>query len=304
MSHSKFQAWIQAIRVFSLTASTVPVLIGGSAALGFHGTKTWWNLPLFLVSAVLFHAATNLINDYYDFLKGVDKQGSLGSSGVLVAGLLTPRQVLRGAWILLGAGFAIGSVLILTRGLPILILGMTGILGGYFYTASPIGYKYMALGDVFVFLLMGVLLVVGAYFVVTGSVNALIIFISLPISFLVTAILNANNLRDIHYDIQAGVKTFAGLVGHGWAKVEYYCLIGFAYLSVAIMVLGAWISPWCFMVFMTLPLAWNNVRQIQKSHARRPQDIAFLDVATAKLHFLFGFLMALALVLGNLWPAR
>ena len=82
---SRVSLWVQAVRAFSFTASVIPVLLGGLFALGAQGTKAWYLLPLAVLGGLLLHAGTNLINDYYDFKNGVDRECSYGSSGVLVA---------------------------------------------------------------------------------------------------------------------------------------------------------------------------------------------------------------------------
>ena len=224
--------WGRAVRPFSFTASVTPVLLGGALAFERNVTGNWVALPLFLLCAVIFHAATNLISDHADFVKGVDKDYTYGSSGVLVEGLLTPQQVRTGAHLLFAAGFVLGLTLVALRGLPILILGLIGIAGGYTYTGRPVGYKYLALGDALVFILMGVLLVVGSDYALSGDLSFRTLMVSLPVSALVTAILHANNLRDIRHDAEAGVRTLAGILGESNAKGLYVVLIAFSYFSV------------------------------------------------------------------------
>ncbi len=297
MPLNSLQIWFQAARPFTFTASVTPVLLGGVLALGRGHTADWFALPLFLICAVLFHAATNLISDYTDFLKGVDKDYTFGSSGVLVAGLLSPRQVKAGAHVLFGIGFVLGLTLVALRGFPILALGLIGIAGGYTYTGRPLGYKYFALGDVLVFILMGVLLVVGADYALTGVVSARSFWVSLPISALVTAILYANNLRDIRHDAEAGVRTLAGVIGGNKAKRVYYGLVAFAYFSVAGMILAGILSLWSLLVFVSCPLAVRNMKMIREGNLNEPAQLATADVATAQLHLSFGLLLIVSLVL-------
>lgn len=295
---TSLNVWLRAVRPFSFTASVTPVLVGAALALSFPGDVAWFTLPVFLICAVIFHAATNLINDYYDYINGVDQEHTFGSSGVLVAHLLSPRQVRYGAYALFGAGFILGLTLVFVRGLPILILGLIGILGGYFYTARPVGYKYVALGDLLVFILMGVLLVVGSYLALTGRYELRVFLVSLPIASLVTAILAANNLRDLLYDSKAGVKTLAGVLGYEGGKWHYYGLTVFAYLSVLVMIVTKTLTVWGLLVLLSLPLAVKNMGEMRRGRADHPQGIAFLDVETAKLHLLFGLLLTAAVVLG------
>ncbi len=119
---------------------------------------------------------------------------------------------------------------------------------GFFYTARPVGYKYFALGDALVFTLMGPLMVIGSYFVLTGSYNHAVPIASLPVGCLVAAILHANNMRDIQHDCDAQVRTVANLLGHDRARFEYYALVGGAYVAVLGMIAGRLVvrgACWC-----------------------------------------------------------
>lgn len=296
-SRSKVSIWIQAIRAFSFTASMVPIVVGAMFALEYPGRVDWWLFPLVVVCSLLFHSGTNLVSDYYDFQRGVDRKDTFGSSGVLVNGILQPRQVLRAGVVVFGIGFVLGLILVAFRGMPIFWLGVIGLLGGFFYTGKPIGYKYIALGDFLVFTLMGPLMVIGSYYVLTGDYNTNVLYVSLPIGFLVAAILHANNLRDIAHDAHANVKTLANLFGLRVAKIEYYLLIGGAYLSVVIMVLTAVVKPWTLVVLLSLPPALKNVKAISNAREDSVGEIAMIDVQTAQHHFLFGLLLSIGLIL-------
>lgn len=294
----KLAVWLQAVRAFSFPASIVPVAVGAVLAAHFDGSVAWWLLPFIAVASVLMQAGTNLVSDYFDYVKGVDKDYTYGSSGVLTAGLLTPIQVLIGGFLVFGVACSIGLLFIAMRGWPILALGVVGLLGGIFYTARPVGYKYLALGDALVFTLMGPLMVIGSYFVLTGSYRHSILIASLPVGCLVAAILHANNMRDIGHDLDAHVRTVANLLGHDRARLEYYLLVGGAYVAVVGMIAGGLISPWALLVFVTAPLAAKNFQRVVHSQPQKPETIATLDVQTAQLHLAFGLLMSLGILLG------
>ncbi len=290
--------WLQAVRAFSFPASIVPVAVGAVMAARFDGPVAWWLVPFVAIASVLMHAGTNLVSDYFDFRKGVDRDYTYGSSGVLVQGLLTPRQVFIGGLVLFATACGIGLLFIAVRGWPILALGVVGLLGGLFYTARPIGTKYIALGDVWVFTLMGPLMVIGSYFVLTGSYSHAVLIASIPVGCLVAAILHANNMRDIQHDREAHVRTVANLLGHGGARIEYYVLVGGAYIAVVAMILSGLLSLWALLVFITAPLAVKNVFRVRHSQPRQPEAIATLDVQTAQLHLAFGLLLSLGILLG------
>jgi len=287
--------WFRAVRPFSFTASTVPVLVGAAWVFYEKTPANWWLLPLIWLAALSIHAATNLVSEYFDYIKG---DISFGSSRVLLEGLLSPRQFLIGGLVMFAVTAAIGLVFIALRGWPILAIGLVGMLGGYFYTATPVGYKYIGLGDVMVFILMGPLMVIGSHFVLTGTYNNNVFWISLPIGCLVTAILSGNNLRDILHDRQAGITTFAGLVGHRWAKLEYAVLDASAY-GITTTLAGLRILPiWSLMTLLSIPLAYKCVQQALGSKPDKPEQIATLDIQTAHLHLAFGVLLIISLLLG------
>lgn len=295
----RLTVWFQASRPFSFTASITPVFIGAAWAAKSSWPVSWFLLPVFLVCVVLIHAATNLISDYVDFKKGVDREYTFGSSGVLVQGLLMPGQVRKAAYVLFAVALALGLCIVAQRGWGMLLFGILGLMGGYFYTVGPVGYKYRALGDIFVFLFMGVFIVVGAFWALTGVVAADSVLISLPISCLVAAILYANNVRDIKHDQEAGVHTLAGRLGFSVAKKVYYILVFGAYGIVAVLVMLRITSPWTLAVVLSLPKALGNFSIMKAAVSGKPGMIATLDVQTAQLHLVFGVLFAAALAWGG-----
>lgn len=104
--------WWRTLRTYSPPASVVPVLVGTALALGSGGEVAWGLLPVVLVCAVLFHAGTNVINDYFDLVGGVDKDDPHGgSSGVLVKDLLRPPEIFAYGVSLFRVGVLLGIVL-------------------------------------------------------------------------------------------------------------------------------------------------------------------------------------------------
>ncbi|RPI18296.1 MAG: 1,4-dihydroxy-2-naphthoate octaprenyltransferase [Ignavibacteriae bacterium] len=297
---SKLQIWIQGTRPFSFTASMIPCVVGAMLALLFStGPALWYLLPFIMLSSLLLHAATNLIGDYYDFIKGVDTKDSFGGSRVITDGLLEPKQVFKGGIILFAAAFLLGLPIIFARGEIILYLGIAGILGGFFYSGWPIGYKYYALGNIFVFALMGPFMVVGTYYALTGTYNPSVLYTSLPIGCLVAGILQANNLRDIKHDRDAKIKTLAGVMGSAYAKAEYLTLIIGAYIIVVGLVVFNVLSPWALLVFLSLPPAIKNMTAIRGVQVDNSAKIAMLDVQTAQLHLMFGLLLSISILISK-----
>ena len=292
------RAWVCVFRPFSYTASVIPVLLG--AVLAFYlGLSIRWGLfPLVAVASVLLQAGTNLVNEYFDYQKGVDRPETYGSSRVLVEQLLNPMHVLAAGLICFVLTAGIGLLFVALCGWPIFVIGGVGMMGGFFYTAGPAALKYWGLGDVLVFCLMGPLMVIGSFFVLTGGFDWQAVWVSLPVGFLVTGILSGNNLRDIADDREAKIHTAATLLGHRWARWEYAGLIAGAYAAVLIMAGFGALSWWSLLTLLTGPIAVKNIRTAMHSRVDERRAIVMLDVETAKLHLLFGLVLIGSLLLG------
>ncbi|MEO6398578.1 MAG: 1,4-dihydroxy-2-naphthoate octaprenyltransferase [Tepidiformaceae bacterium] len=291
------KTWFAASRPFSFTAATVPAIVG--TLLASEDAFSWWRALLVLLGSVLFLAGTNFVNDYYDHLKGADGPESLGMAGFIQRGILAPRQVLGAGLFCFAAGGAIGLVLCATGSWQILWIGLASALAGFLYTGWPIHLAYIGLGEVTVFLFMGPVIVVGAYFVQTESWDWQPFVASLPIAFLVTAILHANNLRDIDLDKQHGKRTVATLIGRRRANVEMYLLLAATYISLVVAAaVGA--MPWPgLLALATLPLVRPIVDVVRAGGNPKKLNLALFR--TAQLHMKFGAMLAVGLGLDWLW---
>ncbi|MHC5156511.1 MAG: 1,4-dihydroxy-2-naphthoate octaprenyltransferase [Planctomycetota bacterium] len=295
---SQIKAWVQAFRPFSFTASMTPVFLGAALVPFLEQSARWELMPLIVIASLLLHAATNLVSEYFDYVKGVDRPDTHGGSRVIVDKLLRPKQVFWGSIVLFGITACIGLVFVAICGWPILLLGLIGILGGFFYTATPVGYKYFGLGDLFVFILMGPLMVIGSFYVLTGTYQNEVLLISLPVGCLVAAILSGNNLRDILHDTQAGINSTASVLGHRWARVEYSGLVVGAYVVTVGMIAFGVLPLWSLLTLLTVPAAVKNIKAAMQSNLQNPEQIATLDVQTAQLHLPFGVLLLISVLLG------
>lgn len=286
--------WIQAIRAPSLSAAAIPVLLGVAVAArdGFFAPG---RLVLALIGAMAIQAGTNLINDYYDFKSGADSEQSLGPSMVIQRGLLTPDQVWRGGVVAFAIGAMLGLVLVYLCGWPILALGIPSVAAGYFYTASPVALAYVALGELTVFIFMGPVIVMGAYFVMALQFSATALWASIPLGFMVAGILHANNIRDIDTDLNHGKRTLATILGRTGARYELVVLDALAYASVIVAVFTRTL-PWIALaVFVTLPRALDQLRIVFRETDRKKLNLALFR--SVQLHMEFGLLMMLAFLI-------
>lgn len=299
-SKSSGAAYFQALRAFSFPASMIPCLLGAMLALLYGTIVSWWIMPFIAISLLLVHAGSNVISDVDDYKRGVDKEDSLGGSRVLPEKLLTSKEMFRFGIILFLLAVVIGMPILFERGLVILWLGILGLLGGFFYTGKPIGYKYVALGDIGIFLLYGPAIVTGTFYALTGMFHYNVLLASIPLGLLVTGILQANNLRDIINDRKANIRTLATVFGGGFAKGEYVFLIIGAYITVVILVVLNILSIWALLVFLSLPIAVKNMNMIKGVKIEDTGKIAMLDAMTAQLTLVFGVLMAISIVITKL----
>lgn len=283
-------------RPFALTASFVPVSAGAALA-AVHGNGSW---PLYLgalIAAILLQVGTNVINEIYDVRKGIDSITSPRASLAIVKGRVRERTAFTFAAICFLLAAAVGVWLIYERGWVVAALGVAGLIGGLGYTAPPLQYKYRALGLPLVFILMGPLMMEGAYYTVSGRFSWDALVLSIPVGFLVAAILHGNEWRDIGEDGRAGISTFSIRYGKSVASVAYLSLVVGAYLALAIGVMVKAVPSYALLAMLSLPLLVRAVRSYELGSRGDQREIAMIDLQTAQLHAAFGILLTAGLVI-------
>jgi len=302
------KTWWVAMRPFSLPASTMPIIFGSVLAVTIGDAPMSW--PLFAASFFgmeFLHIGANLLNDVFDFKKGLDARVN-PVSGAVVRGWITTRQAAFAALVFFVVGSALGVWIFSQVGMPILWIGVVGITIGVLYSLGPVGLKYHALGDLAVFLNFGVLGALGAWTVQTGSWSWVPAVWAVPMSLLVIGILHANNWRDIGGDTEGGIKTVANILGDKASEV-YYGFLLFGPFVVIVGIIGvSWglgISPKMPLTFLVTLLAVPLAIKLMKKGRMRgksdnPLDFLALDGATAQLNLAFGVLCTGALGLDAL----
>ena len=291
-------ALYEILRPFAFTASVIPVLAG--AALAW--VDELWNWAPFiaaLLGAVFLHAGTNIVNEVYDVRKGVDTITSPRASHAIVKGRMKERTALLIAGTFFALAVVVGLYLVWLRGPAIIVLGLLGLVGGWGYTAPPLEYKNRALGVPIVFLLMGPLMVEGAYFAVSGEWSTTALILSIPIGMLVAAILHGNEWRDIREDSRAGISTISARIGRRWAHYGYVGLVIGAYMVLAVAVIAAALPSWTLLAVLSLPFLVAVIRAAELGATGQARAIAMIDLQTARLHLAFGSLLVLGLVLSR-----
>ncbi len=287
------KVWVMAMRPKTLPAAAAVVIAGTGAALGEGVFRLGPALAALLV-ALLLQIGANLANDVYDFYRGADQEGRLGPPRVTQSGLLSPKQVFAGMWLVFGLAGLLGLYLTWQAGWPVLILGVLAILSAIIYTGGPYPLAYHGLGDVFVFIFFGLVAVCGTYYVQALAVSAQAWWAAVVMGLLTANILVVNNLRDIETDRKAGKQTLAVQLGASGARREYVICLVLAYGIVTVMAALGIMSAWVLLTWLMLPQAVRLVRFISTQEGR-PLNQAL--AGTGQFELFFGILFALGMAL-------
>lgn len=292
-SVSARSAWWLAIRPATLTASAAPVLVGTGAAWS-DGVFAPGPALAALVGASLLQVGANFANDVFDFERGADNADRLGPQRATQQGWISAAQMKRAMWLAFAGALVTGVYLTAVAGWPVMALGLLSIAAAYLYTGGPKPYGYLGLGDLSVFVFFGPGAVAGTYFVQAHAVSPLVLWASVPIGALATAILVVNNLRDIETDARAGKLTLAVRLGERATRNYYQLLLAVAYAVSPIVWFRGLADAWVMLPWLSLPLALGLA-----SRMRHERGLALNGclVQTARLEVVFGLLFAVGLAL-------
>lgn len=290
--------WIKALRAYSYPASVVPIALGTALAYRQLGTVRWSAFLIAIVGGVLLHTGCNLINDVYDYRRGVDREGTFGGSGVLVAGELSVDAVAAAGWGCLVAGALLGAILVVDVGWPLVLLGAFGLAAAALYTATPAAAKIHGLGNPLVFAAMGVGMTLGGEMVQTGSASFAVALASIPVGLLVTAILHANDTRDLADDRASRIRTLAIGLGPERSRTLLSALLAAAYLTTTVLAVLGIVPLGAIAALATAPLAFAIHRLAWSEVTERSDALRDAPERTAKLHLAFGALYTLGILFG------
>jgi len=283
---------------FTMTFSSVTM---GTLVAAIAGRFSPVYYALVLGGMIAFHAATNVLNDFYDVKHGVDREGAPTTKYRLhpaAFGQVPLSTTLAFSIALYAVTLAAGIYLAFATSTSILLVLAAGILGSVFYTADPIDLKARSLGEPTVFIMWGLLIPLGAYMVQTSSFAWVPLLASIPIGIFVALVLLANNIRDVGYDGTVKEKTLAVALGTRGAERVYVTLLAGAYALVAAGMLAEQLPIWSILVFLTVPGA---VRLSRMFRGQVPDDA---DPRTAALAFQFSLLYMASLALYILIPLK
>jgi 1,4-dihydroxy-2-naphthoate polyprenyltransferase len=294
---SAWKIWVRTGRPHTLTATLSPLLVGTAVAV-YEGTFLPLNFALALLATLFLQIGTNYFNEYFDYRYGLDSFDSLGASTVIFRGEMTAGQVFGGGVVCFALATLLSLVLISLVGPAIILFGLVGMAIAYFYSARPFMLARRGLGDIMVYLAMGLLTTWGAYYVQIPRWSWLAFAASVPVGFLVVAILNMNNTRDIQDDRAVHKKTLPVRFGQLFGQRFHAFLLFGSYVAVTIFVILRILPLFSLLVWITFPLAFTNVRSVLNATDRMAFAIGIKR--TSMLHLQFGVMLALGIVIATI----
>ncbi len=287
------RSWILAARPATLWAAVTPVLVGTALAVRADVFR-WDAFVVTLAAALLIQVGVNFANDVADGTRGTD-ENRIGPTRAVATGLITPRQMWLGIGASFGAAALAGLYLIYLGGVWILVIGVASIIAALGYTNGPIPYGYYGLGEVFVFVFFGLVATAGTRYVFDRSVDTGVWPAGVAMGMLASAILLANNVRDIETDADSGKRTLAVILGRkSGVGLFAFCVVG-APLVPAIGVVFDWLPAGALLTLVALPVALGLVRRLHTERSG-PALIGVLK-GTARLQLIAGVLLAAGLLI-------
>jgi len=307
MEEQKFslKIWLAELRTPFFTASFVPVILG--AVIAWHQTASF-DLLYFsftLIGVLALHAATNTLNDYFDYRSGNDllnreaNRPFDGGSPFLVDGRLKAKSVYRFGVSALLLGIGIGLFLSIKKGWLILPLGVIGVGTAYFYVEPRVRLASRGLGELLCGLCFGPLVVIGTYYVQAPKVSVEALIAGIPIGFLITNVLFINQFPDREADRAVGKNHWVVRLGKKKAAKVYVLLVSAVYISVAAGVLMGVLPKISLIAFCTIPLSLKGVLITLREYDHSPK-LRPAQALTILSHLTTGLLLSLSFYLSEL----
>ena len=242
--------WIEGARPRTLPNAIAPVIAGTGAAAWLH-SAVWWKALLALTVSMTLIVGVNYANDYSDGIRGTDDEraGPLRLVGSKVA---APRAVLTAAIISLAMAAVAGVTLAILTAPWLIAVGAACIAGAWLYTGGSRPYGYAGFGEVAVFIFFGLVAVLGTQYTQALRIDWVGATLAVATGALSSAVLVANNLRDIPTDAVAGKVTLAVRLGDVRTRVLYQSLLALAGILTLVLMRA---TPWCALGLLAAPLA-------------------------------------------------
>lgn len=302
---AKARAWKEAVRPLSLTASLIPLLLGGAVAFSVLGTI---NLSLFLLTllgGIMIQAGTNMINDWKDADRDNENVEGIrpftGGSRMIQLGLISRSDMGFFGMLISAVAALIGIYLVFTAGWGLVPLILYGLIAGVFYTGGKGKFSFINLApgiaEILIATTFGVLMTMGAFYVQTGYFTLQIFLISLPVAILITNVLLINQFQDAESDGKTEKNTLVVRVGKQKSKNILIGLFVAAYAIVTLLPLLGYAPYTLYFTFLSVPFALQAIRYTQRNYDKTAVDLISGNAHTAIAHLFAGLLLVFAFLL-------
>lgn len=242
--------WIEGARPRTLPNAIAPVLVGTGAAASLHGA-VWWKALLALVVSLALIVGVNFANDYSDGIRGTDDD-RVGPLRLVGSKLASPTAVKGTAIGCFAVAAVAGLALAASTAWWLVLIGALCIVGAWYYTGGKKPYGYSGFGEVAVFVFFGLVAVLGTQFVQAQRVDWAGLVAAIAVGSFSSAVLVANNLRDIPTDTESGKLTLAVRLGDSRTRLLHLALLTIPFVVTLILVAR---TPWALVGLLALPLA-------------------------------------------------
>lgn len=290
---NKIQIWLRAIRIKFLFSSIISVAMG--LIINYHNNNfvDLYQAILTICGVVSLHISVDLLNDYWDFKRGIDlkthRTKFSGGTGILPSGLIKPSHVYLAGLFFLSIGISIGVYFIYSHGIIIAIILIFAIFSIYFYSTKVVDH---GLSEIFV-CVKGAMILLGSYFIQSYEIDMDVIVIGINIGILSSFILFVSSFPDFDADKSCGRKTIIIIFGKKKSTMIYWIFPILLYVIVIVSVLSSLITYYCLLAFLVFPLTIKSGILLQKNY----NDINTLESAISYI-VLFSKLYGLLLILG------
>ena len=288
--------WLRVIRVRFLLASVIAVLVGLALNWSQNGSIEFFDAFLTFAGVMALHASVDLLNDYWDFKRGIDTKTTRtkmsGGTGVLPEGLLKPSSVYRAGVFFLVLGALIGSYFVITYGILIAIILGFAILSIYFYSTKIVD---SGLGEFFV-AVKGSMIVIGTFYIQSGEVNIESILAGIIIGTLSSLVLFIASFPDHDADKSKGRKTLVITVGKEKARKLFWIFPLFAYGVIVIGVVLNYLPVFTLISLMSFPLIIKSGIGLQKNYDSVENLVPYMS-STLKFSRLTGILFVISFLI-------
>ncbi|WP_029118034.1 1,4-dihydroxy-2-naphthoate polyprenyltransferase [Mycobacterium sp. URHB0044] len=247
---ASFAQWVEGARPRTLPNAIAPV-IAGTGAAAWLDSAVWWKALLALAVSLALIVGVNFANDYSDGIRGTDDVRA-GPLRLVGSRLATPRAVLTAAVVSLAVGAAAGLALAVVSQPWLIAVGVACIAGAWLYTGGSKPYGYSGLGEVAVFVFFGLVAVLGTQYTQAMRIDWVGAALAVATGALSSAVLVANNLRDIPTDKESGKITLAVRLGDARTRLLYQALVVLAFVLTLVLMLA---TPWAAVGLVAAPFA-------------------------------------------------